>query len=85
LPFAGTHISLISEAKHLQIRIREENKVISLLEHALSQRDLEGLRSAIAAAGSMRPAFAPPVMSQAQAMVAKIEAEIACKSTLLEL
>jgi myosin heavy subunit len=83
LPFAGTHLPLVAEAKHLQVRVKEENRVIRLLENAISVKELEGLKSAIAAAGSMNPVFNPPILAQAQALVVKIEAEIACKNLLL--
>jgi hypothetical protein len=49
----------------------------------MTVKELNGLKSAIEAAGSMKPAFSPPILTQANELVKKIEAEIACKSALL--
>jgi len=82
LPYAGTHMKLVAEAKGLHARIKEEAKVLKLLENAMAIKEVNGIKSAIEAAQSMKPAFTPPLLAEAQALVQKIESEQAAKTAL---
>ena len=83
LPFAGTHLAVVNEAKHLQSRVKEENKVIKLLENAISSKEINGLKSAIEACASMKPSFEPPLLAQAKELATKLEAENKIRAELL--
>ena len=82
LPWGGAHLKPIKEAKVLLMRVREENQVFKLVENAMATLDLNGLKSAVAAAGNMNPPLTAPVVTQAQQLIAKLEAELACKAGL---
>lgn len=82
LPWGGAHLPLIQKAKLLLLRVKEENKVTSLLESAVAAKELNGLKSAIAAAASMTPPFESPLLFEAKAVVEKLEAELAAKNAL---
>lgn len=84
LPWGGAHVELVRNAKELHLRVKEENRVLTLLENAVQVMELNGLKSAINAAANMSPPFEPAILSSAKAAVAKLEAEIACKKGLLE-
>jgi hypothetical protein len=83
LPFTGTHLAVVTEAKHLQIRVKEENKVIKLLENAIKSKEINALKSAIEACASMKPAFEHPLLAQARDLTAKVEAENKVRAELL--
>ena len=57
LPWGGGHLYIIQQAKALLARVREENKVIGLLQSAIAAKELNSLKSAVAAANSMHPPF----------------------------
>lgn len=82
LPWGGVHLPLIQKAKALLLRVKEENKVTSLLESAFAAKELNSLKSAIAAAASMTPPFDSPLLVTAKALVEKLEAELATKTAL---
>ena len=82
LPHGGAHLGPIKEAKVLLIRVREENQVFRLVENALATHDLNGLKSAVAAAAHMSPPLTAPIITQASQMIARLEAEHACKAGL---
>jgi myosin heavy subunit len=83
LPYHGTHLAVVKTAKALLLRVKDENRVLGLLKSALAIMELNGLKSAIDAAASMDPPFVPPILAQAKAAVAKLEAELACKNGLI--
>jgi len=82
LPWNGAHLAVVKQAKALQLRVREENRVIKLLENAIASRDLNALKSAVAAAASINPPVNTPLTAQAQDIIGKLEAEIAVKAGL---
>jgi hypothetical protein len=82
LPYGGVHLPLIQSAKLLLLRVKEENKVTSLLVSAIAAKELNSLKSAIAAAKSMSPSFECPLLFEAMAVVERLEAEIAAKNAL---
>jgi myosin heavy subunit len=82
LPWNGVHLEVVKVAKVLQSRVREENRVLALLQNALAVMELNGLISAINAASSMDPPFTPPILVEVRAAVTKLQAEIACKNGL---
>ena len=83
LPFGGAHLPLVRAAKVLQARLKEEERVQALLQGAVAVRELNGLRIAIATAEAMDPPFQPPLLLEARAVVARLEAEIECKAGLV--
>lgn len=82
LPYGGGHVPIIQQAKILLQRVREENKVTLLLVTAIAAKELNGLKSAIAAAHSMSPPFESPLLFEAKAVVERLELEIAAKHAL---
>ena len=82
LPWNGAHLAPIKEAKLLLLRVREENQVFRLVENAMATHDLNGLKSAVAAAAQMQPPLVAPKIAQAQQMITKLEAELQCKAGL---
>ena len=82
LPWGGVHLSLIQKAKLLLLRVKEENKVTSLLVSAVAAKELNSLKSAIAAAASMSPPFESPLLFEAKAVVERLEAELQAKEAL---
>jgi hypothetical protein len=83
LPHGGSHLMLIKEAKVLQTRLREENRVKNLLQNAISAREMSSLKSAIAAAESMQPPISTPLIGEAKAVLARLEEENKVKSELV--
>jgi hypothetical protein len=83
LPHGGSHLNLIKEAKILQARLREENRVKNLLQNAITAREMSSLKSAIAAAESMQPPVATPLIGEAKAVLARLEEENKVKSGLV--
>lgn len=82
LPYGGIHLPVIQKAKMLLQRVKEENKVTNLLVSAVATKELNGLKSAIAAAASMVPPFESPLLFEAKAVVERLEAELAAKEAL---
>lgn len=82
LPWGGVHLALIQKAKLLLLRVKEENKVTSLLVSAVAAKELNSLKSAIAAAASMSPPFESPLLFEARAVVERLEAELQAKEAL---
>ena len=83
LPYGGGHLAVIQEAKLLQTRLREERRVLALLENAISARKIDALRSAVAAALGMVPPYEPAVLTQANALIERLELEQETKNMLL--
>lgn len=82
LPWGGGHIKCVKEAKLLLVRLKEEKRVTSLLENAISSRDLNALKSAIAVHAAVDPPFITPLADQAKEIVERLEAEAAIKAEL---
>jgi myosin heavy subunit len=82
LPWGGKHLQIIKDAKVLLARLMEENRALALVQAAVKKRDLNGLRSAIAAAGKMSPVFTHPEIAEAEVMVARLQAELEIKAAL---
>ena len=82
LPWNGSQIEAVRTAKAMLVRVKEENQVFRLIENAMATCDLNGLKSAIAAAAQMSPPLKAPLVDQAQALAAKLEAEHAVKAGL---
>jgi hypothetical protein len=82
LPFHGVHIQAVKDAKVLQQRLVEESKVALLLTTAIERRDLEDLRSAIAAANAMSPPLEHPALNDADGLIKSLEEEIALKAEI---
>jgi hypothetical protein len=83
LPHGGSHLNVIKEAKILQARLREENRVKNLLQNAITAREMSSLKSAIVAAESMQPPLATPLIGEAKAVLARLEEENKVKSGLV--
>lgn len=73
---------LMQAARALKQRILEEQRVTLLLETTCKARDLSGLRAAIAAADSMAPPLAHPVVAQAKALLSRLEEELQVRQSL---
>jgi len=84
LPWGGSHLPLIQQAKALLARVREENKVIGLLQSAIAAKELNSLKSAVSAAYSMNPPFQCNLVFEAQAIIERLEAELATKNALIQ-
>jgi myosin heavy subunit len=82
LPWGGGHLQVIKDAKALLIRVRDENRVIKLLENAFASSELNSLKSALSAAKSLSPPFEHPLMVQVAALVEKLETVVKVKSLL---
>eukprot|EP01038_Epipyxis_sp_PR26KG_P006281 gene6281-8649_t len=82
LPWGGNHLPKIKEAKVLLIRLKEEKRVTQLLENAILSKDLNSLKSAIAEHAAVNPPFITPLAAEAQAIVVRLEAELALKAEL---
>ncbi|GMI17925.1 hypothetical protein TrLO_g10564 [Triparma laevis f. longispina] len=82
LPFHGVHLQVIKDAKVLQQRLVEEQKVALLLTSAIEQRDLEDLRSAVAAANAMDPPLQHSALNDADGLIKALEEEIALKAEI---
>lgn len=82
LPWGGTHLAVMKEAKVLQSRLREEIRVTKLLESAIASKDINALKSAIDANKAMNPPFVTPLLEQASQLHAKLVAENECKKGL---
>ena len=83
LPWGGGHLMVIKEAKVLLVRVRDENRIIKLLENAYASSELNSLKSALTAAQSLSPAFEHPLMEQVSALIEKLETIIKVKNLLL--
>ena len=82
LPYFGSHLAIVKQAKTLLARVREENKVTKLLQNAIDSHDINALKGAVQAAASLNPPFQTPLVQQAQEIIARLEAEMACKAGL---
>jgi hypothetical protein len=80
LPHFGSHLAIVKQAKTLLARVREENKVTKLLQNAIDSHDINALKGAVQAAASLNPPFQTPLVQQAQEIIARLEAEMACKA-----
>jgi len=76
LPNQGSNVSVVQEAWDLLQRLEEEKRVVKLLKEAIEKRDINALRSAVAAAEEMK--FSPPEMKEAQKLTKRIEEEKTC-------
>lgn len=84
LPFGGAHIQVIKDAKALLARVREENRVLVLLQNAVKNRDINAIRNALAAAASMKPAFVHAIISEAETLLARLVEEMNLKADLVK-
>jgi len=82
LPWGGGHLKVIKDAKALLIRVRDENRVIKLLENAFASSELNSLKSALSAAKSLSPPFEHPLMTQVAALIEKLETIVKVKNLL---
>ncbi|KAJ1424034.1 MyTH4 domain-containing protein, partial [Ochromonadaceae sp. CCMP2298] len=83
LPSGGGHLDVIKRAKLLLARLREEKRVSQLLRNAIESRNVDSLKSAIAVHASVTPPFDTPLSAQAAALLARLEAELAMKGSLV--
>ena len=82
LPHGGSHLQLIKDAKVLQARLREENRVKQLLQNAITQREMSSLKSAIAAAEDMQPPLSSSLIAEAKEVLLRLVEENKVKSDL---
>eukprot|EP00605_Chrysophyceae_sp_TOSAG23-4_P000651 GSChrysophyteH1.ASY1.ANO1.733.1 assembled CDS len=85
LPWDGSHMAVVKEAKALLNKVKEENRVLKLLEAAIESKDLSTLKNAMAEAATNENPKLAPLRQRAQEMVTRIEAEneyTNCASTL---
>ena len=83
LPWGGNHLKYVIEAKSILARLREEARVLKLLENALAANEINGLKSSVAVALNMSPPYSHPLVKQAEEVIVKLESEIATKAELL--
>jgi len=83
LPSGGGHLDVIKRAKALLARLREEKRVSQLLQSAIESCNIDALKSAIAVHAAVDPAFETPLAGQAATMLARLEAELAMRGTLV--
>eukprot|EP00595_Chromulina_sp_UTEXLB2642_P002593 CAMPEP_0196767886 /NCGR_PEP_ID=MMETSP1095-20130614/42077_1 /TAXON_ID=96789 ORGANISM="Chromulina nebulosa, Strain UTEXLB2642" /NCGR_SAMPLE_ID=MMETSP1095 /ASSEMBLY_ACC=CAM_ASM_000446 /LENGTH=814 /DNA_ID=CAMNT_0042136675 /DNA_START=2227 /DNA_END=4668 /DNA_ORIENTATION=- len=83
LPYGGKHLKIVKEAFSLLLRVREELRIVKLLENAIAYKELNQLNSAIEAHNSMKPPFYTPLVEQAKELVVKLEKEAAIRAGLL--
>ena len=84
LPWSGSHLSFVKEAKVLLTTIREENRIFKLLSAAIEANELSPLKSAIVEGKKVPNPVAKltTMIAEAQVVVDKIESELACKMQL---
>lgn len=75
LPFEGVHIAIVKTAKDLLRRIKEENKVKSLLKEAIQDRQLAALEGALRTAKSMNPPLEDVLVSEVSSLIQLIKEE----------
>ena len=75
LPFNGSHVKAVKDARALLVVIQEENRVFKLLEAAMSSGELNSLKSAVHAASAAHNPVAKltKLVEKAQEMIKKIE------------
>ncbi|CAK9003080.1 High molecular weight form of myosin-1 (High molecular weight form of myosin I) (HMWMI) [Durusdinium trenchii] len=73
LPNQGGNLDVVAEAWDLLQTLEEERRIIKLLVNAMEKRDLNALRSAVAAAEEIK--FSPPDLAEAKKMIKTIEEE----------
>ena len=83
LPHGGGHLKIIQQAKVLQARLREERRVLVLLENALVSREINALRSALSATVSMNPPFNPPILVETKALIERLELELEVRNSIV--
>ena len=66
LPHGGGHIKIVKEGRILLARVREENKVLALLKDAMEVKELNALKTALAAAMSMSPPLTGKIVDDAK-------------------
>jgi myosin heavy subunit len=75
LPYGGSHISYVRDAKALLERLAEERRVTSLCADAIKDRELNALRNAVKSADEMSPPFESPTVTEARALLELMEKE----------
>ncbi len=83
LPWDGSHMAVVKEAKALLNKVKEENRVLKLLEAAIESKDLSTLKNAMAEAATNENPKLAPLRQRAQEMVTRIEAENVCKQGMI--
>jgi myosin heavy subunit len=81
LPWHGVHLLVFKNGKILLNRLKDENKVLNLLESSINSKDLSSLKSAIEAA-ALLTSFTSPLIATAQNILNILEAEIETKKLL---
>jgi hypothetical protein len=79
LPWNGKHVLITHLAKSLLSRVREEIKMLELLNQVVASDDLSELKSAIEIVSAMNPPFDPPVLAEVKSKIEKLGAEAYCK------
>ncbi len=82
LPWNGAHLKVVQNAKLLLVRVQEEKRVIQLLEHAISIKDINALKSALAVHTQMSPPFETPLAQKAKELLVRLEEELILKTEL---
>ena len=66
------------------VRLGEENRALGLIQAAVTKRDLNGLKSALAVAAEMKPSFSHPNITAAQEMLSRLQEELELKGALVK-
>ena len=83
LPWGGNHLEIVTTAKNMQARVKDEIRVMSLLENALIVKEINALRNAVTSATSLNPPFRPIYYDQAVALIKRLEDELEIKHKLM--
>ncbi|CAM9661143.1 unnamed protein product, partial [Chrysoparadoxa australica] len=83
LPNQGQHLPTVVQAEKMLRRVQEENKVVGLIEDALTNCDLNALLSAIADAERMSPPLQHKRLDDAMRMKDLLEEEKQIKASML--
>jgi hypothetical protein len=82
LPWAGEYLAVVRDARLLLRRILDEKSAIKELKRAIESKQLPALCSAVAVATQMNPPLQSQLVSDAQSIIARMEAEIAAQQKL---
>ena len=85
LPYGGASLPALKEAKKVLAVVQEENRLLKLVKNAIESKNLSSLHSAIATASattSPAPALTA-LISEAKALIAALEEELAIKAELV--
>lgn len=84
LPYNGSHLPCIQEAKSVVLRLLEESRLLTLLISAIESNEISALKNSITETTKLKPPYTPIELSIAKQNLQRLEQELECLNGLID-